>query len=113
MNKKGNIVLSLMFFIMALGVVIALIGPINQILNMAQQSDSLNCKDYIFNGDSTNALSFNSTLHGGNSGSPLACLAIKLYLPYILLAFLIGGIAVVLSGRGENIFFGPSESPEY
>jgi hypothetical protein len=113
MNKKGNIVLSLMFFIMALAVVISLIGPISEILNWAQQSDSLNCKGYIYNGDSTHALSFNSTLNGGNSGSPLACLAIKLYLPYILLAFLIGGIAVILSSKGENIFFGPSESPEY
>ena len=104
MNNKGNIMLSMLFFIMALGVMIAFISPISQLLDIAQQSDSLNCKGFIFDGDRTNTLSFNETLNGNNSGSPLACLALKLYLPYILLVFLIGGIASVLGGRGAQIF---------
>jgi hypothetical protein len=111
MNNKGqgNIMLNLMFFILGLGVLIAFISPMNSFLNMAQQSDSLNCNGYIFNGDVNHTLSFNATLNGGASGSPLACLALKLYLPYILLIFLIGGMAAVLANRSENLFFGAQQ----
>lgn len=113
MNKKGNIMLSLLFFIMSLGVMVAFISPINEMLDLAQQSDSLNCNGFIYNGDANHALSFNSTSHGGASGSPLACLAIKLYLPYILLVFLIGGLSAVLGGKAGEIFGvgGSNESP--
>ncbi|MFW6173668.1 MAG: hypothetical protein ACOC5T_07985 [Elusimicrobiota bacterium] len=109
MNNKGNIMLSLLFFIMALGVMIVFISPINDFLDIAQQSDNLNCKGFIFNGDANHTLSYNSTLHGGNSGSPLSCLALKLYLPYILLIFLIGGLAAVLAGKGSELM-GTAES---
>ena len=102
-NKKGNIMLSLLFFIMALGVMVAFISPINSFLDLAQQSDSLNCKGFIYDGDSTHTLSFNSTLDGGASGSPMACLSIKLYLPYILLVFLIAGLMAVLGGKAGNL----------
>lgn len=110
-NKKaqGNIMLNLMFFILGLGVLIAFISPINSFLNLAMQSDSLNCNGYIYEGNVNHTLSFNSSLHGGASGSPLACLALKLYLPYILLIFLIGGIAAVLANRSENLFFGAQQ----
>jgi len=108
-NKKGNIMLNLMFFILALGVLIAFISPINSFINLSQQSDALNCYGYIYNSDPNHALSFNNLSNGGASGSPLACLALKLYLPYILLIFLIGGIAAVLSNRSENMFFGTEQ----
>lgn len=104
MNNKGNIMLSLLYFIMALGVMVAFISPINSFLDIAQQSDNLNCKGFIYNGDSTHALSFNDTLDGNQSGSPLACLSLKLYLPYILLVFLIGGIMAVLSNKAGEMF---------
>ena len=105
MNKKGNIMLSLMFFLMALGVMVAFISPMNSFMDMAQQSDALNCKGFIFDGgDATHALSFNNTSNGGNSGNPLACLSLKLYLPYILLTFLIGGLAAVLGGKAGEMF---------
>jgi len=108
MNKKGNIMISLLFFIMGLGVLIAFISPINSFIDMAQQSDGLNCKGFIYDGNASHALSFDNSSDGGASGSPIACLTLKLYLPYILLIFLIGGIAGVLSGRTENMFFGGS-----
>ena len=108
MNKKGNIMINLLFFIMGLGVLIAFISPINEFTDLAQQSDSLNCKGFIFDGNENHTLSFNSTLDGGASGSPIACLALKLYLPYILLVFLIGGLASVLAGKSEQ-FFGTGE----
>lgn len=105
--------LNLLFFIMGLGVLVAFISPINSFLDIAQQSDNLNCKGFIFNGDENHTLSFNSTLDGGNSGSPIACLALKLYLPYILLVFLVGGLAAVLANRAEGMFFGTSGGDEY
>ena len=110
MNKQGNIMLNLIFFIMGLGVLVIFISPMNSFLDLAQQSDSLNCKGFIYDGSENHTLSFNSTLDGGASGSPLACLSLKLYLPYILLVFLVGGVASVLAGRAENLFI---SSPEY
>jgi len=88
-------------------VLIAFIGPINSFLDIAQQSDNLNCKGYIHNGDSSNTLSYNSTLDNGSSGSPIGCIALKLYLPYILLTFLVGGLMMILANRGN--FFGGGE----
>lgn len=113
MNKKGNIMLNLLFFIMGLGVIIAFISPINEFLDMAQWSSNLNCKGYIYDGNESNPLSFNSTLDGGASGSPIACISLKLYLPYILLVFLIGGISTVLAGGAEKFFMSSSGGEEY
>lgn len=106
MNNKGNVILGLLFFLMALGVMVVFISPINEFLDLAQQSDSLNCKGYLYDGqnESQNSLAFNSTKHGGASGSPLACLSIKLYLPYLLLVFLIAGVSAVLSGKAGDWF---------
>lgn len=106
MNKRGNIVLSLLFFIMALGVMIVFISPINAFLDIAQQSDGLNCVGYLDNGrnETTSQLAFNSTLNGGSSGSPLGCLALKLYLPYLLLVFLVAGLAAVMGGKAADWF---------
>ena len=104
MNNRGNIMLNLLFFLMALVVVVMFISPMNVFLNTAQQSDNLNCKGYIYGGNANHTLSYNSSLNGGNSGSPIACLAISLYLPYILMVFLIAGVANILANRGD--FFG-------
>jgi hypothetical protein len=104
MNNRGNVMLSLFFFLMALGIMVVFVSPINDFINLMQQSDSLNCRGYIHNGNVNNTLSFNSTLNGGNSGSPLSCLALKLYLPYILLTFLIAGLAAVMGGRAADWF---------
>lgn len=113
MNTRANIMMSLLFFIMGLGVLVAFISPINTFLNMAQQSDSLNCQGYIANGNVNDTLSFNSSLNDGSSGSPIGCLALKLYLPYILLVFLIGGVAAVLSGKPEQLPFGIEQESAY
>lgn len=102
MNRRGNVILGLLFFLMALGVMVVFISPINSFLDLAQDSSSLNCKGFIYNGNVNHTLSFNSTLHGGASGSPLACLSLKLYLPYLLLVFLIAGMSAVLTGKAGD-----------
>lgn len=104
MNSRGNIILGLLFFMMGLGVLVIFISPINEFLDLAQQSDSLNCRGFVYNGDVNHTLSFNSSLNNGASGSPLACLSLKLYLPYLLLVFLVAGVSAVLAGRAESFF---------
>lgn len=113
-NKKGNILLSLLFFIMALGVLIVFISPINAMINMMQESGNLNCKGYLDDGknETYSSLAFNSTKNGEQSGSPLSCMTLKLYLPYILLIFLIAGISAVMGGKGADWFGLESQSQE-
>lgn len=103
MNNKGNIMIGILFFIMGLAVMVAFISPINDMLDLAQQSDNLNCKGFIYGADVNHVLSFNNTKDGGQSGSPLACLSLKLYLPYLLLVFLIGGLSLVLANKAGDI----------
>jgi hypothetical protein len=95
---------------MALAVVVVFISPINEMLDLAQQSDNLNCKGFVYNGNANHALSFNDTLDGGQSGSPLGCLMLKLYLPYILLVFLVYGLFAVIGNRVGNMFTGNQEA---
>ena len=112
MNRKGNVILSLLFFLMAMGVLVVFISPLSEFIDLMQQSDNLNCKGFIYNGNSNHTLSFNSTLDGGASGSPLACLSLKLYLPYILLVFLVAGVSTVLSGKAAD-WLGVGSSEEF
>jgi hypothetical protein len=106
MNKKGDIVLGLFFFVLAMGMVFALIPIMKVFIDMQQQSNNLNCYGYIHNGNVNNSLSYNATLNGGNSGSPLGCSAIKLYIPYLLLVFLIFGVMKIMYGGFQDFFGG-------
>ena len=108
MNNRGNLMINFFFFIMAIGMLVAFIPPLYSFVGMAQSSTFLNCQGYI---DPTATvggrnLSFNTTLNGGGSGSPLACIAIQLYLPYILAVVLVAGVVGLLSNRTENFFTG-------
>ena len=113
MNKKGNIMLNFLFFTMALIVVFVFISPINTIIDLQQQSDSLNCKGFIYDGNVTHPLSFDNQSDGGQSGSPMSCLVVKLYLPYILLVFLVYGLFSVLGNRAADMVGQRSDSPTY
>jgi hypothetical protein len=96
MNKRGQVMMiNLLFLLMTVAVMIALIPEFNILLNMAQQSNALNCQGYYYNGDVNNTLSHNATL----PTNTLACLSISLYLPYIIMAVLIAGVSRVLLGR--------------
>jgi hypothetical protein len=102
MNKNGNVMIQLLLFMMGLAVLVVFLSPINTFINMAQQSDSLNCVGYVANGNVNDTLSYNSSI----GTSTLSCLGIKLYLPYIVMVFLIGGVAKILYDRGSDIFGG-------
>lgn len=93
MNRSGQmIMIQLLFFIMTIAVLVAMIPALNSLLNNAQQSDSLNCQGYSYQGDANNTLSYNASL----PTNTLACLSIRLYLPYIILIVLIGGASKLL-----------------
>lgn len=114
MNRQGNAVFGLMFFIMFLAVAVVFIGPIGDMLELAQQSDNLNCKGYVYNGEPNNPLSFNGTLNNNQSSSPTGCWVLKLYLPYILLFVLIFGVSMIFGGKAAEIFgFGGTPTPNY
>ena len=97
MDEKGGqmIMIQLLFLFMTITIMIALIPAMKSILNIAKQSDNLNCPGYEYGGDPTNVLSYNSSLETETT----ACLAINLYLPYILLIVLIGGVSRLIAGQ--------------
>jgi beta-lactamase regulating signal transducer with metallopeptidase domain len=97
-NNRGQmIMINLLFLLMTIAVLVALIPALNAILNIAQQSDNLNCSGYKLNGIANDSLSYNNSL----PSNTLACLAIDLYLPYIILVVLIGGVTKLLANRTE------------
>ena len=93
---------NLLIFFMAIATLVALIPGLSELLNNAQQSDSLNCNGYAYNGNANHPLSYNSSLQT----STTACLAIKLYLPYIVLGVLIAGVGKLLYGRQQDPYAG-------
>ena len=87
-DKSGQyLMMNLLVLVFTLMIMVALIPLLNQILNLAQDNENLNCAS--FNG--TNP--YNSSL----PTNALACLAIQLYLPYIVLVILIGSIARLIA----------------
>jgi len=102
-DKSGQmIILSLLFLFMTITVTIAMLPALKSILNIARQSNNLNCVGYNDTSDPT--LSYNASLDTDTT----ACLAINLYLPYILLVVLIGGVSKLLYDRttgGSQIGF--------
>ena len=97
---------NLLVFVLAVGVMVAFIPVFVTFINLSQQSNFLNCAGYIHNGNAANPLSFNSTLNGGESGSPLSCIAIRMYLPYLLMVFLIAGVAKLLYNQTSDYLTG-------
>lgn len=92
-NKRGQmIMINMLFLFMAIAIVVAFIPALTEMLNLAQQSDGLNCAGYYKDGNASAPLSYNSSLQTNT----LACMAMDLYLPYIVLAVLIGGVSKLL-----------------
>lgn len=102
MDKRGNLMdlpINLLLLFIVVTFLICLIPGFVQMIDMAQQSDNLNCVGYMYNGDPDNPLSYNSTI---GTKSSIGCLAIKLYIPYIVLGVLIAGVALIFYGRSRS-----------
>ena len=85
---------NLLILFISITFLIALIPGFVEMQDMAQQSDNINCKGYTDVDDAT--LSYNATI---GTKSSIGCMAIKLYLPYIILGVLIAGVAMIFYGR--------------
>jgi hypothetical protein len=99
LGKKGSLMdmpINLLVLFITVTFLIALIPGFVEMQDMAQASDNLNCKGYT---DATNpVLSYNATI---GTKSSIGCMAIKLYLPYIVLGVLIAGVALIVTGRPQ------------
>jgi len=95
-NHGQMMLVNLLFLFMTISIVIAMIPALKVILNIAKQSDNLNCAGY--NSTTDASLSYNSSLDTETT----ACLAINLYLPYILLIVLIWGVTKLLYDRSAG-----------
>ena len=100
MNNKGNLMqlpVNLLMLFITFTFLVTLIPGFAEMQGMAQNNDNLNCKGYVDYDDAS--LSYNSSQAEVSS---MACLAIKMYLPYIVLGVLIAGVAIIFYGRGEQ-----------
>jgi len=101
-DKKGNLMslpMNLLALFISITFLVALIPAFVEMQNMAQQSDSMNCPGYKYNGNVNDPLSYNATI---GTASSIGCMAIKLYLPYIVLGVLIAGVAMIFYGRSAG-----------
>jgi len=101
MNKKGGLMdlpVNLLVMFIVITFMIVLIPGLVEILNTAQRSDSLNCAGFIDWDNAGNPVnySYNSTI---GTKSSIGCLAIKLYIPYIVLGVLISVVAMIFYGK--------------
>jgi len=105
MNKKGqasglmDLPINLLMLFIAVTFLVALIPAFVELQDMAQQSTSLNCVGYSYYGNANHTLSYNSTI---GTKSSIGCMAIKLYIPYIVLGVLIAGVAIIFYGRNQQ-----------
>ncbi len=108
MNKNGQaIMINLLFMFMGIVFLVAFIGPIDDQIDLASNVDGLNCKGYVdYDATATSNKSYNSTV---GEKSSLACTAIDLFLPYIVLAALVGLVTKLLYGQT----FGRPQQEQY
>ena len=86
-----------MGLIMVIAILVGLLPAMSELLNGARASDSLNCIGY--NSSTSAKLNYNGSI----PSSTIGCLAISLYVPYIVLGVLIASVAVLF---GQQINFG-------
>ena len=100
MNKKADLMqmpVNLLMLFITVTFLVALIPGLAEMQDVAQQSTSLNCKGYTDSADST--LSYNATI---GTKSSIGCMAIKLYIPYIVLGVLVAGVAFIFYGKSQS-----------
>jgi len=96
--KKGGLMdmpVNLLVLFISITFLVCLIPGLVQIINTAKQSNALNCAGYNYQGNPLSPLSYNSSLES----SSIACMAINLQIPYIVLGVLIAGVALIFYGR--------------
>ena len=102
-NKNGALLdlpVNLLVMFICITFFVALLPGMIDMIDMSQQSDSLNCAGYNYEGlGPTHPLSYNATI---GEKSSIGCMAMKLYVPYIALGVLIGVVMLVLYGKAQS-----------
>lgn len=110
MNKNGQMIMvNLLILVMTIAILVAVVPVFNTILGVAKQSNYLNCPGYDYDKSGTvgdHMYDYNATL--SDSTDRISCIAIGLYVPYIVLAILIAGVTKLLTSRR-----GPYESDTF
>jgi len=93
LGKKGQaFMIDLMILVMAIVIFIALIPALSTIFNQARERDSLNCPNYVYNGNSSSSRSYNSSYESDT----LACTILDLGIPYLILGVLMVAITLLI-----------------
>ena len=97
-DKRGeglmDLPINLLMMFICVTFLVALIPGLNSIIGSAQSVDSLNCHGYVDYDDSSQ-----SANSARAEASEIGCLAIKLYIPYIVLGVLVAVVALIFYGR--------------
>jgi len=104
-NNKGtfnlmDLPVNLLVLFITVTFLIALIPGFVTMVNMGQDSQGLNCVGYVDSlATSSSNLSYNATI---GTKSTIGCLAMQLYIPYIVLGVLVAVVSMVFYGRGAQ-----------
>ena len=106
-NKGQMMIMSLMILVMVILVLTAFIPVIKQSFDTLKNQDSLNCKSskYVCPTSSPGGWCYNAT----RETETTTCLIVDIFLPYLVIAILIGGVAWVLAkgfGQGQQQGYG-------
>ena len=95
-GKKGQIfMIKLMLIVMSILILTAFIPILRETIDNARHQDALNCKSNL------NACGTNNAVPCYNSSKDAettACLALDIYLPYIVLAVIMVGVMFLMMG---------------
>ena len=96
MNNKGQMfMVKLMLIVMSIMILTAFIPVLRTTMDTARHQDALNCKSNVnVCSTSTEIPCYNSS----KSAETTSCLALDIYLPYIILAVIMGGVMFLLAG---------------
>lgn len=103
-------ILGLMFLVMTIIVLMAFMPVIKESLDTQRNYDSLNCKSSSYvcpNVSSAGTYCYNETL----GSETTTCLIFDIYLPYIVIVVLIGGVGLLLGSKMG--MFGSPQPQQY
>lgn len=106
-SKGGfiNLIVGIVMGFMVVTMLVTLLPGFTEMIDVAQGSNYLNCVGYVDNRDDGGNYTYNTTI---GTKSTIACLGMKLFLPYIVLGVLIALIVKILYDRGMG---GQSQNP--
>ena len=105
-NKKADmmgLIVGLLMGFMVITMLMSLLPAFVEMIDYGQSSASLNCVGYVdttaSTGGTANNLSYNPTI---GTKSSIGCLALKLYIPYLVLGVLVAIVTKMLYDKATG-----------